>query len=157
MIFLYSVIFVLLVIWVVANHFDLKKKRDKDIIASLEALNKRSVEVAEEGENQLKIIKEEQVALKKYVKKNELVLYNVRERTLETWKGYNDLGSILTEVLKDDIGLEYEEVEVIHRIKYANDMNRVEIEKWFSNSFQMSVVDYLKLKDGINKYGFSNN
>lgn len=135
----------------------LKKKADYHIVSSLEALNKRSVEIVEEEAGQIKIIKEEQVRLKKYIKKNELVLYNVKERSIAIWNGHNVLDQIFKDVLEEDIGLEYDEADVIHKLKYANESQKIEIERWFSNSFRMSVVDYLKYKDGINKYGFSNN
>lgn len=139
------------------KHLGLKKERDSNIIQALEGLNQRSIKVTGEEDDQLKIIKEEQVTLKRYIKKNEIVLYNVRERTLETWQGHNHLSKILSDVLRDDIGLEYEEAEVIHRIKFDNDREKKEMERWFRDSFKMSIVDYLKLKEGINKYGFSNN
>jgi hypothetical protein len=87
-----------------------------------------------------------------------MVLYGVKERTVDVWEGHNHLEEILSGVLTSDGGvLEFEEEQYLHTLRHNNYTKKMEIEKWFTSSFRMTVIDFIKQREGIGRHGFSSN
>jgi hypothetical protein len=137
-----------------------KKKKDTHIITALGALNKLSVEIEHKGEEQEEVLEREREILQGYIKRNEMVLLGVRERTVELWAGHNNLDEILQGVfsMEEQYGtMEAEEKHYLDGLRRNNHFKKTEIERWFATSFRMSVIDYIKQTEGINRNGFSDN
>lgn len=137
------------------------KKRDNYVIEVMKHQNKRddAFEMEKDVLNQkLGIIKKEQDKLTDFIRKNECVLYGVKEQVINVYNGYANIDDLLFNVMQDAELLEPEEVQELHRIRIDASKRKANLERWFQASFRKSIMQYQKEQEGfIDGFGFTIN
>lgn len=126
------------------------KKREKYLQETIAQMNLISEEqrLKEEGfASQLENISKQQQELQGYKKQNEVVLYGVREQTLDTIMGYRELDQVLYETLQDEEIHEFGDVQRVYQMQREINQKRMSLENWFQQSFHITVDEYVRRKE----------
>lgn len=143
-------------IWVKTN-----KKREEylmDVIGQIN-LKRHEVQLQEEGiQIQMQKLKGESDQVQQWIKQNEVVLYGVKEQAVNTYKGYDRLSAMLSETLEDEEIQEFGDVHVVYQLKAEAEERKHSLDKWFQQSFKMTVGDYIRKGEGfIDGFNFTIN